>query len=154
TWDRDSVARQINEFCEAAAPDVSAAVSALANVLGDCITSAKRGRQISAASKIAFFSKPGRDVYIWDRLAKKSAAFRNCRSAAFADYAAYSAACSKALDEECRREDFTAAVKKFRAYLQKVGGPMAADSVIHESSYIERRLLDKLLFWEGKWLEK
>jgi putative zinc finger/helix-turn-helix YgiT family protein len=151
TWQKDAVAEQINKFRGEDAPDIRTAVSELADALSGC-TSEKRKRRTSAASKIAFFAKPRQEVYIWDQFARESAGFRNGRSAAFRDYASYSASCSKILAQERNMPDFLDSIQEFRSYLKQVGGPMG-DSTIAPDSFIERRFLDKLMFWEGKWLK-
>ena len=70
------------------------------------------------------------------------------------DYTSYCASCAAALTEERSRPDFREAIKEFENYLQRVGGPMADTKAVRESSFIERRFLDKLMFWEGDYLEK
>jgi hypothetical protein len=152
-WDKNAVATRINKFRQEASSDVRAAISALALDLGRCILSARKGRQVSAASKIAFFTRPCQDVYIWDQFARKAAGFRDGRSATFDDYASYSDSCARALEKERLREDFVDVFQEFRNYIRHVGGPMAESEIMDGSSFLERRILDKLMFWEGKWLQ-
>jgi hypothetical protein len=148
--------------------DLPTAVDALAEELMGTISSSLKGRQTSAASKLVFFGWPRRDVYIWDAHARRAARFREwmrlgggTRPPRFDgsyiigrvhDYSSYSTSCAEALKEECQRGDFITAIKDFRGFLDHVGGPMAGCSVM-ESSFIERRFLDKLMFWEGHWLK-
>jgi hypothetical protein len=153
-WDRDAVAAEIDRFCREQEADVGTAISMLAVDLSGCRTSARKGRRISAASKIAFFTKPSRDVYIWDQFAKESAGFRECKSPAFRDYSSYSDTCATVQAQERGRGDFVAALQEFQAFLKGVGGPMTGTRIIRNSSFIERRFLDKLMFWEGKWLKE
>ncbi|MEX2172077.1 MAG: hypothetical protein WD851_22345, partial [Pirellulales bacterium] len=56
------------------------------------------------------------------------------------------------LDEERARKDFSTLVKEFRKYLTKTGGPMADSTFMRDTSFIERRVFDKLIFCEGEWL--
>jgi hypothetical protein len=58
------------------------------------------------------------------------------------------------LDEERRRDDFSATMRDFVEFLKATGGRMSDLTQGRGSSFIERRLLDKLLFWEGKWFEE
>jgi hypothetical protein len=164
-WDKEAVAGRIMAFRSQEVSDVPAAVDALANDLRGYIMSRNRGVQTSAASKISFFAKPLQEVYIWDQFAIRSARFRDWRRDGggtepprldhpYTHYASYSASCAKALEEERRREDFAAAVRNFQGFLQEVGGPMSDSMIMCDSSFVERRLLDKLMFWEGQWLAK
>jgi hypothetical protein len=165
-WDEDSVATRINDFRKQHVRDIRVAVRTLAEDLREYTTN--KTNQTSAASKIAFFSKPLQEVYIWDQYARKSARFRECIRTGIEfgfvhinraykiqngapDYASFSFSCGKALEEERRRSDFVAAVKDFRDFIERVGGPMADPGII-ESSFMERRFLDKLMFWEGRWV--
>jgi transcriptional regulator with XRE-family HTH domain len=168
SWDMEAVARTIMKFSHRQLSDVEEEIRTLAEQLRLCITSTeKRGRQTtSVVSKIAFFGKPLQDVYIWDENVTNAARFRDWRragggtkppnfklytSASTHDYASFCASCAKALQEERGRSDFATAVQQFRDYLQQVGGPMA-DSKILGSSFIERYFLDKLMWWEGPWV--
>jgi putative zinc finger/helix-turn-helix YgiT family protein len=154
-WDKEAVARRIVGLRQQVFSPIPEAVSELAEELGGYILNANKGqRTTSAASKIAFFAKPLQDVYIWDKFARLSARFRDPQSRGFNDYAPFHASCAKALAQERGCEDFRAAVEEFRRYLQEdVEGPMAEDPVL-ASSFIERRLLDKLMYWEGEWLSR
>src|SRR5262249_4441144 len=129
----------------------------------------QKGLQTSAASKLAFFTKPLEKVYIWDQFAIASARFRdrrrrqgrrpkparsyyrNVSGTVEHDYASYAASFAKALEEERSGADFKGALQEFRSYLQKVGGPMSESKY---SLFVERRFLDKLMWWEGNWLKE
>ena len=172
TWDKDAVAGVFSEYRETPAGPVEEDIQRLSLRLMDCIRSRNRSPQTSAASKFALFAKPHARVFIWDQLASRSARLRDwVRSAEkprsahlnklyrrpaerqglmveVHDYAAYAAACAAALDEELAREDFRQAADDFTAYLSSVGGPMS-DPAVADRAFAERRLLDKLMFWEG-----
>ena len=68
------------------------------------------------------------------------------------DYEAYYAACAWVLGEEQNRPDFQKAVADLDRHFQAVEGPMA-DRTRTPLSFIERRLLDILMYWEGWSLE-
>jgi hypothetical protein len=166
-WDKGRVSTLINNLHIASSSDLCAEITSLASHLSKCITSKNKGQQTSAASKIAFFGKPVQEVFIWDKFASSSARFREWLRGGCVgrcalrnlyktdgrqhDYAAYWHSCSNALKEELGCADFRKATSAFRRHLVTIGGPMA-EKPLHSSSFIERRLLDKLMFWEGKWL--
>jgi hypothetical protein len=161
-WDKQAVARRIILFSRQNIQDTAIGVEEFAVDLGKCIEKFV-GHQTSAASKIAFFSKPQQDVFIWDRLAKRSARFRDAirLNESFGsleqvgvNYSRYHSSCAAALAEERMKPDFCAAVGEFEKYIQTVGGPMADNEYVRKSSFLERRLLDKLMFCEGKFLEE
>ena len=167
--ERDVLA-QIIALCEKELSGIPAAVDVLAKGLSSTITSNANGRQTSAASKIVFFSQPCRDVYIWDTHARRSARFRDWLSVGRGtkpprldgsyvigrthDYSMFCDSCANALKTELLRDDFGEAIEEFRTEVQRVGGPMADSKVVRESSFIERRFLDKLMFWEGKYVKE
>ena len=125
-------------------------------------------QQTSAASKVLFFTRPCDEVYIWDQFASRSAQFRewlradggaNPRrfghlysSGGEHDYGLYCASCCEILAEERTRNDFSAAIEEFRAFLRRVGGLMA-DPETQASSFVERHFLDKLMMCEGRWVK-
>jgi hypothetical protein len=167
-WDKDRVASLIQEFRAQNFSDVRIAIAELARALTDCIRSRNKGRQTSAASKIAFFAKPQKEVFIWDKYASRSARFRQwSRTGEGAkligslyklrngehDYESYRDSCAATLDEERSNRDFLQSVEEFRAYLNRIGGPIGDGTIMHGSSFVERRFLDKLMFWEGSWLK-
>jgi hypothetical protein len=170
-WDVQAVADLIMDLRERGGSAIQEIMSLLAERLRNSVTRGDKAdrQQTSAASKIGFFMRPGDEVYIWDQFASRSARFRDwLRAGAGAkpprferpyasasgvhDYASYSASCAKALEEECLRGDFAESVQEFCAFLRRVGGPMA-DAGILASSFVERRFLDKLMFWEGRWVK-
>jgi hypothetical protein len=127
----------------------------------------------SAASKIAFFAKPHWKVFIWDQHARRAAWFRHWLRASagtepprFGDlsqldkkegksnYCWHWTACAEALKEEQGPvNDFAPKIEEFRKFINRENGPMAASDIIN-SSFIERRFLDKLMLQEGKWVKK
>lgn len=121
-------------------------------------------RQTSAASKISNFAKPATQVFIWDELASRSARFREWSRAGRAgrltartvylndakehDYTSFHRACCGVFEEEMKKQDFLSAADEVCHTLRKYPGPAAdADRVPEE--FIQRRLLDKLMYWEG-----
>jgi hypothetical protein len=60
-------------------------------------------------------------------------------------------ACGLKLVAEREREDFRECVSKFNDYIHQVGGAMNGGG---RASFRERRLLDKLMYFEGHYLEK
>lgn len=125
-------------------------------------------RQTSAASKIATLAKPQSTVFIWDKLANRSARFRdwirgerNAPTGAASvylnegqhDYRAFYSACERALHDERARGDFRSAVDHLIAHVRRLRGPMADASLV-PSGFIERRLLDKLMYAEGWVLDR
>lgn len=167
-WNEVALAKRINTFRGQEIADLPAEIGVLAEELRGFLKSGK-GLQTSGASKIAFFAKPRCDVYIWDQHARRSARFRDWRRASGGsnprqfsspyvahgvhDYASFKGSCDVALKEELMRHDFNGAVERFRSYVRRVGGPMADNKLLRDSSFIERRFLDKLMFWEGKYVE-
>lgn len=172
SWDKAAVAGVFNEYRETPAGPVEEDVQRLSFRLMDCIRSRNKSLQTSAASKFALFAKPHARVFIWDQLASRSARLRDWtrasekprsaflnklyrrsterqgRKVEMPDYAAYAAACAAALEEELAREDFRQAADDFTAYLSAMGGPMS-NPVVADRDFTQRRLLDKLMFWEG-----
>ncbi len=169
-WDKANVAAQMCALREQEPFEPVESIQRLAHVLRGC--NARGTRQTSAASKLAMFAKPSAEVFIWDALASRSARMRDsCRDAVDGttpkrrasmsiyttadgehDYAAFHAACARALHDEQRRPDFVEAAAMFAEYLAHTDGPMA-DRMLVPRSFVERRLLDKLMFWEG-WGQK
>lgn len=151
--------------------DGKLAIDKLAERLTGYVTrkSTEKRQQTSAASKIGFFLRPKEDIYIWDQYATRSAKFRDWRRKGGSgvpprssgvykadhrehDYTAFRTLCTEALREEREKADFMGAIAKIRDFLRRVGGPtMNADLL--KSSFVERRYLDKLMFWEGRWIE-
>jgi hypothetical protein len=159
SWKLENVASAINLFAGIETLEPTSSIEAFAKQLRKL--NALERRQTSAASKIANFAYPRAQVYIWDALATKSARLRDkersgSRSRALGiykegaehDYAAFHAACALAHEEERAKPDFLEAVAHLDAYFQAQGGPMANRDDV-PLGFIERRLLDKLMFWEG-----
>lgn len=159
SWDVHQVAAAINRLAGADTFEPTTSIPSFAAELREM--NRLRSRQTSAASKIANFAHPGAQVYIWDALATKSARLRDkdrtgSRSRPLSiyrmetehDYAGFHAACSSAHNDERSSSDFMSAVAELDAHFQAVGGPMADRRTV-PLDFIERRLLDKLMFWEG-----
>jgi hypothetical protein len=170
-WNDQAIAARIENSRELDDSDIPKVVREFAGFLSTSVSRVRGGnrQQTSAGSKFAFFMKPLCEVYIWDQLATVSARFREWRRAgegrrprsfgrAYAsangehDYALYRAACARSLAEERSCDDFVVAVDKFRAFLQDVGGPMGSEPIV-SSSFVERRYLDKLMWFEGIWIK-
>jgi len=169
-WKHQEIAEQIDHYRGSVDSDIEIVFRKFARFLSSSVSRAmgQNRQQTSAASKFLFFMRPSCDVYIWDQLATVAARFRDRlrarevgRQRTFGgtytsakgehDYAAYSAACASALEEERSRHDFVAAVEEFRDFLQFVGGPMGTEPIL-SSSFVERRYLDKVMWCEGIWL--
>lgn len=157
-WKRDCVARLMTDLRGQSVSDPVLTTIDLAGKLG--IAADKGGQQISAASKILNFAKPGAEIFIWDRLARLSARYRyNDDPPPGAkgryrdnDYQAFHDACRRILDKELDRDDFKATAASVTHRLRHGAGPMADPATVPDR-FIQRRLLDKLMFWEGKSLE-
>ena len=160
-WDDARVADLIEEVRQLQDFDVVTGVSRLASKLRCANT---RGtRQTSAASKLANFLKPSSSVFIWDTLATRSARARDylrhdgkerLRTGPYVDavgdhdYAAYWRACKAALDDVCRSTEFKAAAQKLETNSRHCVG-MIGNAAKVPDDFFDRRLLDKLMFWEG-----
>ena len=123
----------------------------------------RRSRQTSAASKIATFTHPECEIYIWDALATKAARLRARERGDEAstnrkldvyrigedhDYPAFHAACARARADEEGQPDFQRAVAALLEHFTAQGSEMSDRDRIPEH-FIKRRLLDKFMFWEG-----
>ncbi|WP_322964869.1 hypothetical protein [Sphingomonas fuzhouensis] len=166
-WDRAGVAAAIMAIQAAAAFDPCVDIPRWADRLP--ILRGQRRQFSSAASKIATFARPRDEIYIWDRLASKAARHRdwvrNGRVGAQYlgrpyeadgrhDYPAFWRACDQARREEREKVDFQQARDRLIAdFRHGAGGEVMADAARVPDSFIERRLLDKLMFWEGTLLE-
>lgn len=163
-WDKEKVA----EAMRGASADADDAVSAVSSVASKLREANHRGtQQTSAASKIAFFARPSLEVYIWDRLATKAARFREWDAGGrnqklnlnvYVDaekrhaYGDYWRSCKAASRQERECADFTEAAKQLVLGFRAMSGPMS-DAALIPDEFIERRLLDKLMFCEGLVLE-
>lgn len=161
-WDKPLVARIIEELRQSADFDPKIAIPALALRLRDA--NFRKSRQTSAASKLSNFAHPRSDIFIWDNLASRSARFRDwARSgcpgksssktvyldrAGNHDYSAFHEACRLIFNEECAKEDFSRAADQLIEKLRRRTGPIS-DTATVPDTFIKRRLLDKLMFWEG-----
>jgi hypothetical protein len=152
-WDKPAVALLVIDLASRDAFDHTADMPHLVDRVSGCTF--RKTRQISASSKIAYFAKPKAKVFIWDRLARKSAKHRlgPGDSNPEKDYPAFFAACDRALRDERAKPDFGSAVETLNRDFLQGGGVMADRSKI-PLDFIERRLLDKLMFAEGLSLEK
>jgi hypothetical protein len=165
-WDYKAIVKQIMGLRRAVLRDPAAAVCKFADELSKCITAGSIQQSTSAASKVSFFTRPDAEIHIWDRLASRSACYRDWqRNGDYMpnlgrmftccgkhDYASYHRSCARALKEDRREADFSNTLRMFRKCLKKTNGPMSSRGVF-ESSFPDRRLLDKLMFVEGLWLE-
>jgi hypothetical protein len=166
SWDIGALATLIDEFRRKTEFDPLIDIPTLANGLRE--HNARRTRQTSAASKIAAFAKPKAKVFIWDDLATKSARRRDWKreptnrvrpsSALYTnggehDYPEYFLACERAFAEECSRADFAESIQTLERDFSLAGGIMANREKIPRE-FIQRRLLDKLMYWEGWSLKK
>lgn len=166
-WDRAGVAASIMATHAEATFDPIADIPRLAATLP--IRAGRRRHYSSAASKIATFARPQDPIYIWDRLASRAARHRDWvrnggvgakhlgrlyRNEAGHDYPAFWRACDQARQEEREKPDFQQARDRLIAdFRVGAGGDVMADPIRVPDNFIERRLLDKLMFWEGTWLE-
>jgi hypothetical protein len=167
TWYKSDVAALMSRVRSLTAFEPKVHVRSLAEDLRAC--NSRRTRQTSAASKIAAFSKPRARVFIWDSLASRSARWRDWKrrlphrerpsSALYTlangehDYPSFFAACESALEDERNFPDFRNAVELLDREFLCSGGVMGNRAKI-PTAFIERRLLDKLMFWEGWFLRK
>jgi hypothetical protein len=170
-WNHQAVAERIMASRGPDGSDIREVIRALAGFLRNAVArGGERNRQqTSAGSKIGFFLRPLDSVHIWEKFAILSTRFRDWRRAGGRgrparfdqifrsasgdhDYALFWDSCAKALAEERTCPNFVAAVEEFRSFLRQAGGPMA-DQAIIASSFIERRLLDKLMWCEGRWVQ-
>ncbi|WP_139111445.1 hypothetical protein [Sphingobium sp. Ndbn-10] len=160
SWETEAVAAEIRGL--ASLPEFAPTVDIPAFAKRLQALNKRKARQTSAASKIATFVHPSSDVYIWDALATKSARLRArergdeaagadldvYRNGKEHDYAAFHAACARAREEEVRQSDFQQAVTDLLAHFKDQGCEMSNRDKVPDH-FIERRLLDKLMFWEG-----
>lgn len=166
-WDKPGVAAQIMVERARARFDPTADVPTLAIALSGL--SANRQRHSSAASKIATFARPESDIFIWDRVASKAARHRDWhrrnrmgrrrlnglyQTAGQHDYPAFWQACDAARTDERAQPDFQDARDRLIAHFRNgAGGALMRDPTRITDTFIERRLLDKLMFAEGQLLE-
>ena len=159
SWETDSVATEIRSLASLPEFAPTADIPAFAKRLQSL--NKRKARQTSAASKIATFVHPSSEVYIWDALATKSARLRArergdeagtdldvYRNGKEHDYVAFHAACASAREDEKQQPDFQQAVADLLAYFAAQGCEMSNRNKVPDH-FIERRLLDKLMFWEG-----
>lgn len=164
-WDKPGVATAIMATRAAAAFDPLVDIARLAGGLP--ARNARPRRHSSAASKIATFTRPEADIFIWDRLASKAARHRDWhrggrtgrrrlnalyRTDGQHDYPSFWYACDAARADERGREDFCDARDRLIADFRRgAGGRYMAERI--DDGFVERRLLDKLMFAEGQLLE-
>jgi hypothetical protein len=161
-WDKPAVAALMIQARQGGNFKAVVDVPDLANNLRVC--NERRTRQTSAASKISAFAKPTELVFIWDDLVSKSARWRDWLEKGCAgsirlnakytdkngehDYGAFFNACDRAYRNELSRADFQEAAGSLSIHFKKCEGIMADRAKI-PAEFIQRRLLDKLMFWEG-----
>ncbi|MET4897335.1 hypothetical protein RN629_09220 [Sphingomonadaceae bacterium jetA1] len=166
-WDRVGVAGAIMATRAAAMFDPHVDIPRLAHNLP--ILRGRRREYSSAASKIAIFARPQDPIYIWDRLARKAARHRdwvrggrtgpkylgrNYGNEDGHDYPAFWRVCDAARREEREKADFQQAYARLILdFRNGAGGDVMADPATTPDHFIERRLLDKLMVWEGMLLE-
>ncbi len=162
TWNKAALAALISEIRSSATLEPAVSIPVLAYKLRDC--NHRKTRQTSAASKIAFFAKPRATIFIWDSLASRSARLRDwlrepqgkkrASSSVYTDgngehdYPSFFGACERALADERSSSDFNNAVDLLEKEFRRGPGVMADRSKIPRE-FIEHRLLDKLMYWEG-----
>lgn len=167
-WHKDRVAALINDLRSNNSFDPVVGIPEFAENMRAANTRATR--QTSAASKLANFAKPHQPIFIWDRLASLSARYRiwdeNGRKTKLSsasiflkadrrehDYAAFFAACQSVLQTEATKPDFQLATGKLIEHFRSSTGPMSDPSRVPDA-FIQRRLLDKLMFAEGFCLDR
>jgi hypothetical protein len=167
SWDIPALAVLIDEFRRKPEFDPVADIPLLANDLRE--HNRHHTRQTSAASKIAAFARPKARVFIWDDLASRSARRRDWKrepknkirpsSALYGkqngehDYPELALACERAFEEERSCADFAESVEILDREFLLGGGTMANREKVPRE-FIEGRLLDKLMYWEGWSLKK
>lgn len=159
-WDKERVAELIRGLVYSEHMEPIVAIPALAEDLR--AANARGTKQTSAASKLATFAKPFQPIFIWDNLARRSAAnrlkltnrigrpVRNpfVSNSGEHDYAAYYTASEETFAEELSRPDFLEKLDAVIQNVRSVDGPLSRASDIPDE-FIARRFLDKLMFWEG-----
>jgi hypothetical protein len=151
SWNWIKVATCINAVRSSAAFDPAKDIPSLAERLRDC--NKRQMLPISAASKIAVFSKPKAKVFIWDKFAQASARSRDRQRGTYDNYPSFFEACERALEDERKTPDFRSAVDEVDRKFRSSKGLMSNRARI-PVDFIERRLLDKLMFCEGYFLKE
>lgn len=162
-WNKEKAASVIDWAISEDLDDLDEFIADLASRLQDCIESKNKGQQTSAASKIVFLLKPLEPTFIWDQLVMRSVrlrSWRGCRKSKKKlhskfvqgkqhNYASFRTCCVQILKDELSKTDFREAAKAAEREIRKVkSGPMV-NSSLFKADFFERRLLDKLMFWEG-----
>lgn len=121
----------------------------------------RRLPQTVAASTIAMLAKRSDKVFIWDELpelvvrlsasARLGETARSAWSGASASYASYAEAYDDAMVEMRVSSAFQAALQRFSDYLASIAGPFRSRDVT-PLDFIERRLADRVLTYEGWYL--
>lgn len=159
-WDNEAVARIIDDLRVKADFQAERDIPVLAETLRNA--NARKSRQTSAASKICNFVFLTAEVYIWDKLATRSVRHREwlangsrgrCRAGLYTikgdhDYPAYYSACRRAFEREMAQTDFMEKAEALTRHVRGISGPLAAPDV--PDGFFQRRLLDKLMFHEGR----
>lgn len=159
-WDKAKVANILSLVRSSSLSNPKEDIPLIGDRLREC--NKPRNRQTSAASKIINFAKPKLPVFIWDDLVSRAARTRDAllagskerpRSGVYLregehDYSGLYEACARALSEEHSRPDFQEAVLQLDKELREQGGLLAERELV-PVNFVERRLLDKLMFWEG-----
>lgn len=165
TWNYATVAKIIMNFRQPGYRDAdpTCLVGSLAKALQEA--DARKRNHISAASKIAVFSWPNLCIFIWDTMARRAARARGrielgnplsqghhaILNRGTASYPTYHSACTVHFALENQRPDFKAATAGLIDELRRREGPLSRSGNISDE-FIARRLLDKLMFWEGQYL--
>lgn len=173
-WKKEAVVEVINAARARPPIDVVAYIQDMAMKLSHATRPVRNGRrparQTSAASKFSLFAHPQSRIYIWDQHALRSARVRYAsmqkrgaeavspvhaiRSKDRAhNYAIFYDTCMRAQAHERIQDDFQTALNELMVFIDGVGGPMA-DRSFTPAEFVERRLLDKLMFVEGQELAR
>ena len=167
TWNYAAVAKVIMDFRQPkyGVADPNNLIESLAKALQEA--DARNRSHISAASKIAVFSWPNLCIFIWDTMARRAARARRrielenpgllsqddqvILRRGTASYPTYHSACTVHFALENQRQDFQTATAGLIDELRRREGPLSRSGNISDE-FIARRLLDKLMFWEGQYL--
>lgn len=160
-WRFEIVAKEINRLSSLSDWVPSSGVAGLSKTLAQAISDVQSVR-ISAASKVAMFTRPRDDVFIWDSLAVTAMGIRSAnreeanRMVSYSTkgqrgYVEFHRDCKLELNAERESLAFQKAVEDFLDYIEFTRGDW---STLADRSYFERRLFDKLLVCEGIRIEE
>lgn len=119
-----------------------------------------RKRTVSAASKLNFFANPTQSAFIWDSLSRIAIECRyplRCppRPKGYNDREVmeYFDAARRCLEDEFKKEDFICALGDITPLLNPVRRSVFNDNEAATRNFAARRLLDKLLYYEGSLID-